>query len=102
MGGSPTFRRLRVARRSLLPQPRLAQAFSDRWSFWITLGNVFDGELGVEFQGLHDRGLRFVNAICHRVGRRENCVRGKGPKPRVDSAVAFIDRIVEMSETYVG
>ena len=45
--------------------------------------------LGVEFQGLHDRGLRFVNTICHRVGRPENCVRGKGPKPRVDSAVAY-------------
>ena len=41
-------------------------------------------------------------AICHRVGRREICVRVKSPISRVDGAVAFIDRIIEMSETYVG
>ena len=68
----------------------------------IAFGHQFDAVLGVKLEGLGDRRSRVVNAVRHRAGHREIRIDWKSPVTRVDSAVAVIDRIVEMFKTYVG
>jgi hypothetical protein len=88
----------RVAQRSLLRQPRLAQRVERGLHKRFRPDQPFDAELGIEAASFGEGGLRLIYIAFQREGGGEILVRIERTSTCVDRLVGFVDRGVEMAE----
>src|ERR1700691_6289612 len=98
VGGSRQFKRRRLRSRSLLLEPRFAQALRHPRKVWIELTHQFDRKLRVHAARLGQGDFRLCQLPLQSIGDSQLYVGWKNTITSVNRLVRFLDRRIEMSE----